>query len=198
MLQKNPGCIPHVVDPASHAPDGVEQPPLYTVGQIAVSTRSRGKCGAFPSASPANARSGMGIATQNALIITPTLNERENVASLVETVFGLYPDIHFLFVDDQSPDGTAEEVKRLQSRYPNLLLIERRSAPSFGRSYLDGFAFALRQPWCRAIVTMDADFSHDPRIIHHLLARLGDVGAVIGSRYVAGGASRTGTCGGSP
>lgn len=133
---------------------------------------------------------GIGKATGSTLVITPTFNERENVGGLVETLFRLYPDIRFLIVDDHSPDGTADVVRQLQARYPNLLLLERAGAASFARSYLDGFRFALDQAWCGAVVTMDADFSHDPLAIGRLLDGLAAADVVIGSRYTKGGSVR--------
>jgi len=129
----------------------------------------------------------MKIATRNAAVVVPTFNEAENVPKIVETVFGLYPEIHLLIVDDQSPDGTAEIVRGLQPCYPNLELLARSGDPSFGRSYRDGFRQLLAKEWCQAIVTMDADFSHDPAAIARLLELLETNDVVLGSRYVAGG-----------
>ena len=59
------------------------------------------------------------------LVISPTYNERKNVTSLVDAVFKVNPDYHLLIIDDNSPDGTADLVKRLQLRYDNLFLEER-------------------------------------------------------------------------
>jgi dolichol-phosphate mannosyltransferase len=129
----------------------------------------------------------MKIATRNAAVVVPTFNEAENVPKIVETVFGLYPEIHLLIVDDQSPDGTAEIVRGLQPCHPNLELLARSGDPSFGRSYRDGFRQLLAKEWCQAIVTMDADFSHDPAAIARLLELLETNDVVLGSRYVAGG-----------
>jgi len=120
-------------------------------------------------------------------VVVPTFNERDNIAQLVETVFGLYPDIHMLVVDDHSPDGTADVVRGLQSVYRNLMLLERMANPGFGPSYRDGFRDVLAEPWAKAIVTMDADFSHNPAEIAHMLEKLVDNDVVVGSRYAAGG-----------
>jgi len=129
----------------------------------------------------------MNIATRNTVVVVPTFNEADNIPNLVETVFGLYPDIHFLIVDDRSPDGTAEIVRGLQPCHPNLELLPRTGPQSFGGSYRDGFRKVLAEAWCQAIVTMDADFSHDPAAIAKLLDLLAANDAVLGSRYVAGG-----------
>jgi dolichol-phosphate mannosyltransferase len=128
-----------------------------------------------------------GIALDNVTVVIPTFNESDNIPEMAETIFALYPAIHLLIVDDHSPDGTAQLVRRLQSRYPNLLLLECLRDPGFGRSYRDGFCQTLAQTWCAALVTMDADFSHDPAAIQHLVEKLSENDAVIGSRYVAGG-----------
>jgi 4-amino-4-deoxy-L-arabinose transferase-like glycosyltransferase len=128
-----------------------------------------------------------GIATANAVVVIPTFNERHNIAKLVETLFRLYPEIHVLVVDDRSPDGTADVVRELQQRYANLMLLERMQNPGFGPSYRDGFRHVLAEPWCQAVVTMDADFSHDPAEIARLLEQLADHDMVVGSRYAAGG-----------
>ena len=127
------------------------------------------------------------MAFHDTAVVVPTLNESENISKLIETVFGLYPEIHILVVDDHSPDGTSAIVQGLQSKHPNLMLLERTRHPGLGCSYRDGFRQALAQPWCRALVMMDADFSHDPAVIGHLLAKLADHDVVVGSRYTQGG-----------
>jgi dolichol-phosphate mannosyltransferase len=134
-----------------------------------------------------SARFGSIPAAQNAVVVIPTFNERENIPNLIGALFGLYPDIRILVVDDHSPDGTSDAVRELQPRHPNLMLLERMQNPGFAASYRDGFRQVLSEPWCEAVVTMDADFSHDPSMIRHLLDKLSDHDVVVGSRYVAGG-----------
>jgi dolichol-phosphate mannosyltransferase len=124
---------------------------------------------------------------QNAVVVIPTFNERGNVPNLVETLLRLYPGIHILVVDDHSPDGTADTVRDLQRRHGNLMLLDRLHNPGFAASYRDGFRRVLAEPWCEAVITMDADFSHDPCEIRHLLDKLDDHDVVIGSRYTSGG-----------
>jgi dolichol-phosphate mannosyltransferase len=131
-----------------------------------------------------------GVATQDAVVVVPTYNERENISGLLETLFGLYPEIHILVVDDHSPDGTAGAVRELQGRHGNLMLLERMRTPGFAASYRDGFRQVLTGSQCQAVITMDADFSHDPSEIRHLLDELAGHDVVIGSRYVAGGSVR--------
>jgi dolichol-phosphate mannosyltransferase len=124
---------------------------------------------------------------RNALVIVPTFNERDNVPNIAAAVFGMYPEIRLLVVDDHSPDGTSDTVRSLQARYPNLILLERIKDPGFGPSYRDGFRTALGAPWCQAVITMDADFSHDPAEIGSMLRMLEDADVVVGSRYAPGG-----------
>ena len=119
------------------------------------------------------------------LVISPTYNERKNIQSLVEQVFGPNPDYHLLVVDDNSPDKTAEKVKELQQLYPNLHLEERPGKAGLGTAYLFGFQWALDRHF-EAIVQMDADLSHDPKDVPRLVAELEKHDLVIGSRYVEG------------
>jgi dolichol-phosphate mannosyltransferase len=127
------------------------------------------------------------VFTKNAAVVIPTLNERDNIAKIIGTLLDLYPDIHVLVVDDHSPDGTADVVRELRAQHPHLMLVERMSSRGFGPSYRDAFRTVLAEPWCEAVVTMDADFSHDPGDIRNLLDKLAGQDMVIGSRYVAGG-----------
>ena len=124
-------------------------------------------------------------------MIIPTYNERENIARMVETVFGLAHPFHLLVVDDGSPDGTAELVRELQQRYPSQLhLLERAGKLGLGTAYLDGFRWGLARPDHYAyFFEMDADFSHTPADLIRLRAAChdgpGDV--AVGSRYTKGG-----------
>ncbi len=124
---------------------------------------------------------------RNTAVVIPTFNERENISRLVEILAGLYPDIHILVVDDRSPDGTAAVVRQLQPLYPNLMLLERTRNPSFAESYRDAFRKLLGEPWCQAILTMDADFSHDPVEVGRMVQKLAEQDVVVGSRYTHGG-----------
>lgn len=126
------------------------------------------------------------------LIIIPTYNEVDNVLHLVEEVnsiavkLRLY-DFEILFVDDNSPDGTAEEVKRLKKQFKNVSLSSGQKK-GIGRAYLRGFKYALKRRDLEIIVLMDADLSHGPLDIPALIHAI-EEGAdyAIGSRYVEGG-----------
>lgn len=125
------------------------------------------------------------------VIIVPTYNERENIGPLIEALhrqFATIPhDMHILVVDDNSPDGTADEVRNLQQRFLELNLIEGRKA-GLGAAYIRGMAHASEQMSADVVFEMDADFSHKPEDVPRLMSEI-DAGAdfVIGSRYVKGG-----------
>lgn len=128
-----------------------------------------------------------GVGPQNTVVVIPTFNERGNMEKLVKTLLGAYPEIRILVADDHSPDGTADVVRELQPRFRNLMLLERMQNPGYGPSLRDAFRKALAEPRCQAIVTMDADFSHDPTEVGHLLEKLADHNVVVGSRYTSEG-----------
>lgn len=128
------------------------------------------------------------------LIIIPTYNEAKNIRPLLQAIDDVFdhqeryqPDI--LFVDDYSPDGTADVIREFrEKRTGTVHLIEGKKA-GLGQAYLRGFARGLSfKKDYDAFVMMDADLSHDPASIPNLLAEL-ELGAdyVVGSRYVAGG-----------
>ncbi len=122
------------------------------------------------------------------IVLIPTFNEKENIGPLVREIFGLYPDISILVIDDSSLDGTAEEVLSMQGSFPNLFLIRRSGRRGLGRSYLDGFRMVAGDQRYENIVTMDADFSHNPKEIGPMLEKLyKGCPWIVGSRYVAGG-----------
>jgi dolichol-phosphate mannosyltransferase len=123
-------------------------------------------------------------------IILPTYCEAENIENLISTIenLGIYPNI--FVIDDSSPDGTGEKVGNLQEKYANLFLLSRPNKAGLGTAITDGFRFILSQlnP-ADYIVTMDADYSHDPSDIPKLLRLAGEgYDVVIGSRYCKGGA----------
>jgi dolichol-phosphate mannosyltransferase len=125
--------------------------------------------------------------SRTALVIVPTFNERENLPLLAKGLLAL-PDVNVLVVDDNSPDGTgaiADDLAR--SSGGRLTVMHRTDKRGLGRSYIDGIALAVRQPF-DVICQMDADLSHDPRYLPDLIAATERADVVIGSRYVAGGA----------
>lgn len=121
------------------------------------------------------------------LIIIPTYNERENIEPLTAAVFEELPQAHILIVDDGSPDGTGELVDLLARRESRLMAIHRPGKMGLGTAYVAGFRYGLDRDYSY-ICEMDADFSHDPQYLPHILARARQgADLVLGSRYVSGG-----------
>ena len=119
------------------------------------------------------------------LIISPTYNERKNVDQIIHEVFSRNPNHHMLIVDDSSPDGTADIVRGLQEKYPNLFLEIRKKKDGLGKAYIYGFKWALTRDY-DFIAQMDADMSHHPKEITKMVELLGDYDVAIGSRYING------------
>lgn len=122
-----------------------------------------------------------------ALIITPTYNEIENLKPFVEGVLGSAPaDVELLIVDDGSPDGTGQLADTLARNNPRMHVIHRARKLGLGTAYVAGFRWALERDY-EACISMDADFSHDPKYLPSMLELLQSSDVVIGSRYVPGG-----------
>lgn len=122
------------------------------------------------------------------VVIIPTYNEKENAENIIRAVRGLEEDFHILIIDDGSPDGTADIVKRLQKEFDgSLFLIERSGKLGLGTAYLTGFKWALEHGY-DYVFEMDADFSHKPSDVPRLYHACCDEGAdlAIGSRYCNG------------
>ncbi len=121
------------------------------------------------------------------LVIIPTYNEKENAERMVRKVFSLPTLFHLLIIDDNSPDGTAIIIKRLQSEFNGKLhLIQREGKLGLGTAYITGFRWALENGY-EYIFEMDCDFSHDPNDLERLQkAVLNGADLAIGSRYISG------------
>ncbi len=119
-------------------------------------------------------------------VVIPTYNERENIDSIIARVLE-YPRFRVLVVDDNSPDGTGRCVADQARTEPRLGLLARPGKLGLGTAYLAGFRRALDEG-AQFILEMDADFSHDPGYLPHLLeAAETTYDLVLGSRYVRGG-----------
>ena len=82
---------------------------------------------------------------QKSLVVIPTFNEIENIQSMIDTVLSVSLNFHILVVDDSSPDGTADVVKKMKVKYPsNLFLLERSTKKGLGTAYIDGFNWGLK------------------------------------------------------
>lgn len=123
----------------------------------------------------------------DSLVIIPTYNEKENIERIIRKVFSLSYFFEILIIDDGSPDGTAEIVKKLQQEYPALHLEQRTGKLGLGTAYIHGFRWALAKPQYQYIFEMDADFSHNPDDLVRLReACVNGADVAIGSRYVRG------------
>ena len=121
------------------------------------------------------------------IVIIPTYNERENIENIIRKVFSLEGEYNILIIDDGSPDGTADIVKRIQEEYPKrLFIIERGKKLGLGTAYLTGFRWSIENNY-DYIFEMDADFSHNPDDLLRLYnACKAGADLAIGSRYCDG------------
>jgi len=124
----------------------------------------------------------------DSLVIIPTYNEKENIEKIIRFVFNLKKEFEVLIVEDNSPDGTADIVKRLMKEFPGRLhIVERKGKLGLGTAYIHGFKWALARDY-GYIFEMDADFSHNPEDLVKLYHACAVEGAdlSVGSRYIRG------------
>jgi len=122
---------------------------------------------------------------KQSLIIIPTYNEADNVAKIIPEVLVQDDGFNVLIVDDHSPDGTAKIIREMQKTNSHIHLIERPSKLGLGTAYVAGFKYALTHGF-DYVFEMDADFSHDPKLLVKLLSKAEEYDLVIGSRYISG------------
>lgn len=123
------------------------------------------------------------------VVIIPTYNEKENIEKMVRKVMSLEGGYHLLIVDDGSPDGTADIVRRLMQEFPGRLFMEERKGKlGLGTAYIHGFRWSLKNNY-EFIFEMDCDFSHNPDDLNRLYDACANKGGdvAVGSRYVKGG-----------
>jgi dolichol-phosphate mannosyltransferase len=120
------------------------------------------------------------------LIIIPTYNEKENIEKLINVLLEneIHPDI--LVIDDNSPDGTGEVVKKIATKNDRIKLIIRDGKKGLGSAYIRGFHYALENRYAY-IFEMDADFSHSPDNLKDFIGEIQNHDVVVGSRYIKGG-----------
>ncbi|TCP23958.1 dolichol-phosphate mannosyltransferase [Tenacibaculum skagerrakense] len=122
------------------------------------------------------------------LVIIPTYNEKENIEAIIRATFDQEKAFDILIVDDNSPDGTANIVEKLQLEFPNQLHLEKRTGKNgLGTAYIHGFKWGLDREY-EYIIEMDADFSHNPNDLIRLYNACANEGAdvSVGSRYSVG------------
>jgi dolichol-phosphate mannosyltransferase len=121
----------------------------------------------------------------NSIVIIPTYNEKENIEKLVPIILEI-KDFKVLIVDDNSPDGTGEAADKLKVEFKDrVFVIHREGKLGFASAYIEGFQFALKMD-VDYIITMDADFSHNPNYLPDIISKFKDYDVVVGSRYIHG------------
>ena len=124
----------------------------------------------------------------NSIVIIPTYNECENIEKMIRKVMSLNPLFDLLIVDDNSPDGTREIIKKCQQEFPERLFLEERAGKQgLGTAYVHGFHWAIHRNY-DFIFEMDADFSHNPDDLIRLreACEIHGFDLSIGSRYITG------------
>lgn len=122
-----------------------------------------------------------------AVVIIPTYNEADNIQRFLAQVRSDAPNTDILVVDDNSPDGTARLAESVASQLGSITVINRTGKRGYAAASREAMQSAIDSGY-EVIATMDADFSHDPKVLDQLIARVNDTTAlVIGSRYVVGG-----------
>ena len=122
------------------------------------------------------------------MLIIPTYNERNNIAPLVDRIRQAVGEEGIFFVDDSSPDGTAEEIRRLQQQDKCLHLLIRPGKFGYGSACRQAMQKIIRDKLDDRIIQFDADLSHPPELLPRMIDLLRDHEVVVGSRYISGGA----------
>jgi dolichol-phosphate mannosyltransferase len=124
-----------------------------------------------------------------AVALVPTYQEADNIGELLRAIRRDAPKVDVLVIDDASPDGTADVAERIGSELGQVDVLRRTVKDGLGNAYRAGFGHVMALGY-DAIVTLDADLSHDPAVIPVLLRELeGGADLAIGSRYVPGGST---------
>ncbi len=120
-------------------------------------------------------------------VVVPTYNEAGNLPNLLRDIMALPVDVAVINVDDDSPDGTGAIADEWAASHPDRVYpVHRPGKLGLGTAYIAGFRRACELGAGR-VITMDADFSHNPRYIPAMIAKSEDADVVIGSRYMPGG-----------
>ena len=119
------------------------------------------------------------------LAISPTYNEKKNIAELINRITLIPTEVDLLIIDDNSPDGTADIVKSYMVENKHIFILEREKKLGLGTAYCEGFQWALDRGY-DLIVQIDADLSHNPDDILRMVEMSKSSDLVIGSRYIGG------------
>lgn len=126
------------------------------------------------------------LMSSKTLVIIPTYQESENIVSIIERVYSANPNVSVLVVDDSSPDGTGEIVKKLMQNNETINLLTNKVKAGLGAAYIHGFKWGLERNF-DIFVEMDADGSHAPEQLPSILEKLDQCDVSLGSRWVPGG-----------
>ena len=121
------------------------------------------------------------------IVIIPTYNEVENISRIIDMIIVDNENIDLLVVDDNSPDGTSKIVSQKEAIFSNrVFLIKRLNKKGLGTAYIEGFKWALKNKY-DFIISMDADFSHNPSELPKIIEYFSNgVDVIVGSRYLNG------------
>lgn len=120
------------------------------------------------------------------LILIPTYNERENIELLAQKLLELSEEVDLLVVDDSSPDGTGQLADKMAEDTNRVQVLHRPPKSGLGKAIIAGIQHALDQPY-DYLLTIDADFSHDPKYVPDMIRGMESHDLMVGSRYVPGG-----------
>ncbi len=129
----------------------------------------------------------------NVVLILPTYNERDTILVLLDQAREVLSSfsqhtVHYLVVDDNSPDGTGEAVKEYASSHKRVHVLTGKKE-GLGRALLRGMNYSVENLDAEILIQMDADLSHDPFVLHKFVKAIDDgYDFVVGSRYIKGGA----------
>ena len=120
------------------------------------------------------------------LVFTATYNEKDNIEKLINVILKLRNDIKMLVIDDNSPDKTYEILEKISKKNDNLIVVKREKKLGLNTAHIIAYEYALKNNYDK-LITLDADFSHDPNEITIIIDFLDKYDFVIGSRYIEGG-----------
>ncbi|MCK5582619.1 MAG: polyprenol monophosphomannose synthase, partial [Elusimicrobiales bacterium] len=124
--------------------------------------------------------------TMKIFVIIATFNEIANIERLLKKVLEITLPIEIVVIDDNSPDGTGKLVDKLKENEKRLHIVHREKKLGLGTAHIAGFKYSMEKN-ADLILTMDADFSHDPSYIPAIIEQSKNFDIIIGSRYVDGG-----------
>lgn len=126
------------------------------------------------------------------VVIIPSYNEKDNTSKMIETLAGVFSKIKdhkmlLLYVDGNSPDGTADIIKKFQKKYSWLHLLVETKKEGLGSAYAKGMQYAMKELKADWLMEFDGDFQHPPESIQSLVNEIDNYDYILGSRYIKGG-----------